>query len=287
MCINLIKLWKISCLKSFQEKANVKSFCHSWQHTVNIWLISLKYKHSYKKELVHAHIHKWKTHAKSELSKNICFVFTNLSLTIPALLWPPTKLKGNRTEDTHRTWKCRKCVHVSIYRLHLDKRRTFLLQIWALCGASMASSLPMKSRKRLAQDILDTFATHAHATDRLLDAKYQHSRSCLQLSNADLLTNRIQNWVKSMCVYYCCSIPTDKACATSSAWFPFKLGSYLLMMWSLETVLTAGEIEGKRRRARKKRKGGVVLTSRLWLHITYYFFPMWTKVTGIILDVVW
>ena len=137
----------------------------------------------------------------------------------------------------------------------------------------MACSLPVKSRKRLAQDILDTFATHAHATDRLLDAKYQHSWSCLQLSNVDLLTNRIQNWAKSMCVYYCCPIPTDKACVTSSAWFPFKLGSYLLMMWSLETVLTAGEIEGERRRKKRRRKKGGCFDKQALAAYYILFFP--------------
>ena len=46
----------------------------------------------------------------------------------------------------------------------------------------LVRSLPTKSRKRLARDVFDTFATHARLVydviDRLLGTKWQHSRSC-------------------------------------------------------------------------------------------------------------
>ena len=58
-----------------------------------------------------------------------------------------------------------------------------LLQIWALLVAAMlVCALPKKSWKRLARDVLDTFATRASYVHDVTntDIKRQHSRLCFR-----------------------------------------------------------------------------------------------------------
>ena len=70
----------------------------------------------------------------------------------------------------------------------------YFLRIWAPLGAAMlVRSLPMKSKKLLACDVFDAFATQIAGlvynvadTDCYQGTKWHHSRSCfLRLSNVD------------------------------------------------------------------------------------------------------
>ena len=65
----------------------------------------------------------------------------------------------------------------------VSKRITVCFKSWALLVAAMlVCSLPKKSRKKLARDVLDTFATRASFAHDVLDTgiKRQHSRSCFR-----------------------------------------------------------------------------------------------------------
>ena len=91
-------------------------------------------------------------------------------------------------------------------------------QIWAPHGAPMlVHSSPMKSRKWLAHDVFDTFASHACLVHVVIDAdcgaQNGSSHGCISATfSCWCLANRMRNWVNDRFGLSLYAIHTDRAC---------------------------------------------------------------------------
>ena len=159
-------IWPHSCVTALQQQPN---------HTVKCLLVSTSVTvlHSPKAHIIIINaMELGKTFHSDERTPLFQDHFAGiLCLSFPTQMIPwPGMLKGEPSRRRKLACKRTKHANMSIYGLHLLLLSTFLqkkyfflkLQIRAPQGTAMlVCSSPMRSRKRLAHNIFNTFATHA------------------------------------------------------------------------------------------------------------------------------